>query len=39
MTEFNEELYAEMQQDNGIQYDDSIDAEMFDYMFFENVKE
>lgn len=39
MPEFNGELYAEMQQDNGIQYDDSLDSEMFDYIFFENVKE
>lgn len=39
MSEFNEELYAEIQQDNGIQYDESIDSEMFDYMFFENIEE
>lgn len=30
-SDFNSELYAEMLQDEGIQYDDSINSEMFDY--------
>ena len=30
-SKFNEELYAEMLQDEGIQYDDTIKYEIFDY--------
>lgn len=34
-SKFNAELYAEMLQDKGIQYDNDIKTEMFDYMMSE----
>ncbi len=34
-SKFNPELYTEMLQDEGIQYDEEIKQEIFDYMIFE----
>lgn len=31
-SDFNSELYAEMLQDDGIQYDEDVKQEMFDYL-------
>lgn len=39
MNKYHEELQAEILQDEGIQYDESLKDEMFDYIFFENNKE
>lgn len=39
MNKYSEELQAEILQDEGIQYDESLKDEMFDYIFFENYKE
>lgn len=39
MNRYYEELCSEVEQDNGIQYDESLRDEMFGYMFFENNKE
>lgn len=39
MNKYSEELQAEILQDEGIQYDESLKDEMFDYIFFENNKE
>ena len=39
MNKYFEELQAEILQDEGIQYDESLKDEMFDYIFFENNKE
>lgn len=39
MNNYNEELYEEMLSDEGVQYDDSLKDEMFDYIFFENMRE
>ena len=36
-SKFNPDLYAEMLQDEGIQYDDNIKVEMFDY-YMSNYK-
>lgn len=39
MNKYSEELQTEILQDEEIQYDESLKDEMFDYIFFENVKE
>lgn len=39
MSKYYEELCAEIEQDKGIQYDEDIREEMFNYIFFENNKE
>lgn len=39
MSNYSEELYQEMLSDEGIQYDESLKDEMFDYIFFENMRE
>ena len=39
MNKYSEELQAEILQDEDIQYDESIKDEMFDYIFFENMRE
>ena len=39
MNKYSEELQAEILRDEGIQYDESIKDEMFDYIFFENMRE
>lgn len=39
MNKYHEEFCAEIEQDKGIQYDEEIRKEMFDYIFFENNKE
>lgn len=39
MNKYHEELCAEIEQDKGIQYDEEIREEMFNYIFFENYKE
>lgn len=39
MNKYSEELQAEILQDDEIQYDEEIKDEMFNYIFFENVKE
>ena len=39
MNKYSEELQAEILQDEGIPYDESLKDEMFDYIFFENNKE
>ena len=39
MNKYSEELQAEILQDEGIQYDESLKDEMFDYIFFENIRE
>lgn len=39
MNKYQQELCEEIEQDNGIQYDEEIRQEMFDYIFFENNKE
>lgn len=39
MNKYYEELCAEIEQDKGIQYDESLRDDMFDYMFFESDKE
>lgn len=39
MNKYSEELQAEILQDEGIQYDESLKDEMFDYIFFANIRE
>ena len=39
MNKYSEELQAEILHDEDIQYDESIKDEMFDYIFFENMRE
>ena len=39
MNKYSEELQAEILQDEGIQYDESLKDEMFDYIFFGNMIE
>lgn len=39
MNKYSEELQTEILQDEEIQYDESLKDEMFNYIFFENVKE
>lgn len=39
MNKYSEELQAEILQDEGIQYDESLKDEMFDYIFFVNIRE
>lgn len=39
MNRYSEELQAEILNDEGIQYDESLKDEMFDYIFFENIRE
>ena len=39
MNKYQQELCEEIEQDTGIQYDEEIRQEMFNYMFFENNKE
>lgn len=39
MNKYYDELCSEIEQDNGIQYDESLRDDMFDYIFFENYKE
>ena len=39
MNKYYNELCAEIEQDKGIQYDESLRDDMFDYIFFENMKE
>ena len=39
MNKYSEELQAEILQDEGIQYDESLKDEMFDYIFFSNIRE
>lgn len=39
MNKYSEELQTEILQDEDIQYDESIKDEMFDYIFFENMRE
>lgn len=39
MNKYSEELQAEILQDEGIQYDESLKDEMFDYIFLANMKE
>lgn len=39
MNKYYEELCAEILQDEDIQYDESLKDEMFEYIFFENMRE
>ena len=39
MNKYSEELQAEIPQDEEIQYDKDLKDEMFDYIFFENMRE
>lgn len=39
MNKYHEELCAEIEQEQEIQYDESLKDEMFDYIFFENMRE
>ncbi len=39
MNKYYDELCSEIEQDKGIQYDESLRDDMFDYIFFENNKE
>lgn len=39
MNKYYDELCAEIEQDKGIQYDESLRDDMFNYIFFENYKE
>lgn len=39
MNKYYEELCSEIEQDKGIQYDESLRDDMFDYIFFENMRE
>ena len=39
MNKYYKELCSEIEQDDGIQYDESLRDDMFDYMFFANDKE
>jgi hypothetical protein len=39
MNKYSEELQSEILQDEDIQYDESLKDEMFDYIFFENMRE
>ena len=39
MNKYHEELCAEIEQEQEIQYDEDIREEMFNYIFFENNKE
>ena len=39
MNKYYDELCSEIEQDNGIQYDESLRDDIFDYIFFENMRE
>lgn len=39
MNKYHEELCAEIEQEQEIQYDENLKDEMFDYIFFENMRE
>jgi len=39
MNKYYEELCSEIEQDNGIQYDENLRDDMCDYMLFENNRE
>ena len=39
MNKYHEELCAEIEQEQEIQYNESLKDEMFDYIFFENMRE